>query len=408
LTLVLFTLNTNMPDFGKKLILFLVTIVLTPILFFFLAEVYFQIFNPKLDVSRWTLFKSDINSSFKQHNFNNKYRLKVDWTSRQESRFQQPSNEHQVLQRSGDLWFREETGFTNLRERYKAFQKAIHPSTNEIIYDVRYTLDEYRRRWTDAHSSNANKHLILSGCSATFGEGINDNETLSHHLQKKLPDTNVFNLGIPGGSVVTALTTITTAKNWDGIFPQKGLLLFSFSAQTHMPRYLGSIMTVGGWYHYGAYLKKNRFNNYEFGGIYYLHKPVLTGLSQILSKSKLLAALDFDWPMTDENALDEYAQAIHQLRIEYRRKYHPQNELIVYLWPGERDSRAIIPFLEKYQIHYLDYSDFELEKYATKDLFIKWDHHPTEEFNQILAAQIASDLAIPENKINLEKSISAE
>ncbi|MBY0384291.1 SGNH/GDSL hydrolase family protein [bacterium] len=72
----------------------------------------------------------------------------------------------------------------------------------------------------------------------------------------------------------------------------------------------------------------------------------------------------------------------------------------------EEENRAIIPYLEKYQIYYLDYSDFDPRKYADKDLFIKWDHHPTEEFNRIMAEQIASDLAIPENKISLEKSMA--
>lgn len=384
----------------KKIGLLLFTVIITPIFILLSGEIVFRLFNPKIDLHQFFLSKQKIHQAA---NLNTNYRLKTDWTRLQISDYKQSFNQLKPLERSGDVWDEEADGYINLKANYSARHKAINPLTGEIVYDVKYSQDAFRRRLTVGHSKNPSSHLILSGCSSTFGEGINDDQTLSYLLQKKMPETNVFNLGIPGGSIVTALTTITKKDNWDGIFPFNGKLLFSYSTSIHVPRFLGTIRLVGSWYHNGAFLKKNEMGDYEYGGVYYLHKPFRTALSKLLNHSQLLSAIDFDWPVVNDRAIEDYAKAIYQLKTQYRKKYSAQNELVVYLWPGEEENRAIIPYLEKYQIYYLDYSDFNLRKYATKDLFIKWDYHPTEEFNRILAEQIASDLAIPENKINLEK-----
>ena len=384
----------------KKIILVLFAVFAMPVFFFLIGEIAFRLFNPRIDSYKFSTFKPKTKTF--EHS-NAKYRLKTDWSKLQINNFRQSPNYHAPLERTGDVWIQDDDGYINLKSSYTAYHKAVHPATGQVVYDVKYSQDAYRRRQTLGNTQSASKHLILSGCSSTFGEGIRDDQTLSYFLQKKMQEVNVFNLGIPGGSVVTALTTITKKNNWDGVASQNGTLLFSYSTQIHIPRFLGTIMLVGSWYHHGAFLKKNENEYYEYGGVYYLHKPLWTVISQLMSQSKLLVAIGFDWPIINERALDDYAQAIYQLKMHYRKKYSAQNELVVYFWPGEEESRAIIPYLEKYQIYYLDYSEFDMENYATKDLFIKWDYHPTEEFNRILAEQIASDLAIPENKISLEQ-----
>ncbi|MBY0384290.1 hypothetical protein K2X05_03950 [bacterium] len=317
----------------KKISLLLFAVIITPILFLLIGEIIFRIWEPKIDLHKFSLFKPTTNTF---ENLNTKYRLKTDWSKRRISNFNQSPNYHIPLERSGDVWIEENDGYINLKANYTAFHKAIHPDTSEIVYDVKYSQDLFRRRLTIGHTQNASKHLILSGCSSTFGEGINDDQTLSYFLQKKMPEANVFNLGIPGGSVVTALTTITTRNNWDGISPKNGLLLFSYSTKIHVPRFLGTIMIVGSWYHHGAFLKTNKAGNYEYGGIYYLHKPLRSVLSKILSQSKLLSAINFDWPLVNDRAIENYAKAIDQLKMHYRKKYSSENELVVYFWPTKK------------------------------------------------------------------------
>ncbi len=50
-----------------------------------------------------------------------------------------------------------------------------------MVYDVSYHFDEYGRRKTSVSSKVAkNKYVIFFGCSVTFGEGLNDEDTIPY------------------------------------------------------------------------------------------------------------------------------------------------------------------------------------------------------------------------------------
>jgi hypothetical protein len=84
---------------------------------------------------------------------------------------------------------------------------------DEIIYDVSYTIgsDGYR---SDVPSTNYD--IFIYGGSFTFGEGLNDNETLSYFLQKEHGFTSK-NLGIHGYGLHQALYNIQHGKTFKSI-----------------------------------------------------------------------------------------------------------------------------------------------------------------------------------------------
>jgi hypothetical protein len=166
-----------------------------------------------------------------------------------------------------------------------------------------------------------------------------------------------------------------------------------------MERFLGTLLNVGMWNEHGAFLKKNKTDNsYSYGGVYIFDKKLWTIFSKIFSRSAFLKLIDFDWPPLNSKAYESYAEAINDLRNKYQNLYGKENQLIVYLFPGEISGQKIIPFLEKYKIFYLDYSSFELHSFAEKPLAIPLDGHPTEEYNRILSKQISHDLDNLENQ----------
>lgn len=98
-------------------------------------------------------------------------------------------------------------------ERVKGFgyrvQPGVHTSRElthdgEVIYDVSYTIgkDGYRES-----SSGGKFNAYIFGGSHTFGEGLNDNETLAHYLSLS-PDLKVKNLGVHGYGMHQALYNI--------------------------------------------------------------------------------------------------------------------------------------------------------------------------------------------------------
>ena len=72
--------------------------------------------------------------------------------------------------------------------------KAKH---GETIYRVRYTIDDKGRRLTPGDASGPT--WVFMGCSYTFGEGVNDSETLPSYFSADMGNhENVLNLAFQG------------------------------------------------------------------------------------------------------------------------------------------------------------------------------------------------------------------
>ncbi len=71
------------------------------------------------------------------------------------------------------------------------------------------------------------RHLFLVGCSLTFGEGVQDEDTWAYLLAMNEPKTRVVNMGKRGGSIMDALY-YWKYVSWNQIYPeQDGLMIFT-------------------------------------------------------------------------------------------------------------------------------------------------------------------------------------
>lgn len=69
---------------------------------------------------------------------------------------------------------------------------------DEVIYDVTYTINANGLRHTPSSDSSSKSCLLFFGGSFTFGEGLNDNETLPYLMGKALNEKyRIFNFGLP-------------------------------------------------------------------------------------------------------------------------------------------------------------------------------------------------------------------
>lgn len=126
------------------------------------------------------------------------FALGVFWTSIVPSSPQDAS-----LSKDSNFVFRKVDGFGYLAKEGKYKQKKIGPN-NELIYEANYTIgkDGYRL------DVPGNDHKIyIYGNSNLFGEGINDNETLSYYLFKN-HGIKSKNLGLGGFGIHQALYNI--------------------------------------------------------------------------------------------------------------------------------------------------------------------------------------------------------
>ncbi len=333
------------------------------------------------------------------------YRLTMDLDYLPQTQFDQPVYELKPLVKDYRYLRKNTSGyvFNAPNETFRHVGRALQDG--QIIFDVEYNFDEHGRRKLPFEPENpflSSRHLILSGCSFDFGEGLQDNETLAAQLQKRFPG-KVYNLSRSGASVVDAVALMQTTQAWDTVEPSSGMVLAHFSINLHMVRFLGTLMSIGRWNQFGAFLEEDPKNSghFRFGGLYAKNQPFRTGIGMVMAQSNFLKAIEFDWPPIDDRALENYARVLLFLKLKYQQKTRSSNQLVVYLHPGEEQARRIIPFLEKYGIYYLDYSNLLLKKFATESLTIPHEGHPSKEYNRILGQQITHDLTLQENSLKI-------
>src|SRR5690606_320602 len=71
----------------------------------------------------------------------------------------------------------------------------------QVIFDYTYRTDAFHRRRVPAQAGQTTprtRALLFFGCSYTFGEGVNDGETLPNQFALRAPDTAVYNYAFSG------------------------------------------------------------------------------------------------------------------------------------------------------------------------------------------------------------------
>lgn len=71
--------------------------------------------------------------------------------------------------------------------RKEGVYSSIKLVEEDTVYSVRYTIKD-KMRFTPNSNYYSNKTSIFLGCSQTFGEGLNDNQTLPYYYNEMFED----------------------------------------------------------------------------------------------------------------------------------------------------------------------------------------------------------------------------
>lgn len=88
-------------------------------------------------------------------------------------------------------------------------------STGDVVYDVTYTIGPDRLRVTPDNPVGPYRVNFL-GCSYTFGEGLQDNETLPYAFAALARDVHVVNYGFHGYGAHQALAILESDRDTSG------------------------------------------------------------------------------------------------------------------------------------------------------------------------------------------------
>ena len=124
-------------------------------------------------------------------------------------------------------WSMSEFGALPLSGRYTSKKLS---EVGDTVYDVVYSIGEDRFRITPQRNHAAQIHINFFGCSYTFGEGLNDNETLPYFIHFLDNHISVKNYGMHGYGVHQALRILESIQD------VKGNINFLLTAPWHAER----------------------------------------------------------------------------------------------------------------------------------------------------------------------------
>ncbi len=258
--------------------------------------------------------------------------------------------------------------------------------SGKTIYDVVYHTDQYHRRTVGQHYDVNNPHVILFGCSRTYGEGLPDKETLQYLLGEALPDYNIFNYGVPGYGPQQTLALLESGKLPEQVFSKHGYAIYNL-ADSHIER---AIFTTQTWW-----LREAPYYRLTPGGIerqasFATGAPIRTSLVEFLSwsydHSNLLRLIKFHYPL---RLTSSDAELVYRIIAAARNNYEQQFQgtFVVAVDPTLENSgqmQNLIALLRERGIPMI-YKPIS-KKW---DLSIPGDGHPSLNFNKYQAGVLA-------------------
>jgi hypothetical protein len=288
-----------------------------------------------------------------------------------------------ILSKDSDTIYQkvDDYGYIGIEGSHK--QKKIGPD-NEVIYDVIYTFGQDGYRLDVPHN---NFQIFIYGDSNLFGNGLNDNETLSYYLNKN-HKIKSKNLGMGGYGMHQALFNIQNGKT-----AIKGINIL-FTSIGHATRSACKPVYSSGTPRYII----NKNNKIELNG-YCKNKTKLNNFLQNIYIYKLLDRIFFDKTNLTDTDIEIYLGIIEEI---FRLTKKNNSKLIIAYLQTDQDINAlkksskfsnelIINKFSKLADKAVDITLAKTYEMLPKKYFIhKLDTHATGEAN-IRRAQILAD-----------------
>ena len=97
----------------------------------------------------------------------------------------------------------------------------------QTLYSVAYSIGEDGYRITPGRNEERNKFILFFGCSFTFGEGVNDNETMPYFVSSVASTHQVYNFGFCGYGPQQMLAKLTDDKILQEVKEKSGVLVYT-------------------------------------------------------------------------------------------------------------------------------------------------------------------------------------
>ena len=252
--------------------------------------------------------------------------------------------------------------------------KAKKTRGDEVLYDVNYTIDENGFRVTPPPQQEDAPAILFTGCSFTFGEGLNDEESYPYKVSQKLDGKyKVCNLAFSGYGAQQTLANIRHGLYKKALGESQPLAVVHLSIPDHPNRAAGAL----SWGQRAPRFFFNSDARLETTGTFETSGTTGEWLRYVrlkeAEKSELGQRL-FSYRTSDED-IELWIEMLKSARRELQESYPDTPFLVVLLNSPDPATKRMEEALKKsgltYHLLYTDIPDMRDEKYK-----IPVDRHP--------------------------------
>ncbi len=267
-----------------------------------------------------------------------------------------------------------------------AAKKTIDGRT---IYDISFQTDDNSLRVVDVAARNATEFAQFYGCSMTFGEGVNSNETIPYYFAVADSSFRAYNFAFSGYGPTQMLARLQDG-NLDNTVAEKS----GFGVYIYIPDHINRVINTYTNYAY------NRGNvpKYELldgklvrSGTYANDSKLRNFFFDFMAKSNILRVFNVGYPFQISDAHYELtAEVFAASAKEFQRKFQSNRFYIVIYPSSNTNNQQMIDLLRSKGLRVLDYS--KLFDPAASGMAIPNDEHPTPKANQLLVKKLLEDI----------------
>ncbi len=272
------------------------------------------------------------------------------------------------------------------------FQTHCCKSVNgRSVWNVTYSTDERGRRTTTGDDLERRRRFaVFFGCSFTFGEGVEDQDTLPSQFASAAPEYRAYNYGEPGYGPQHMLMRLQRDELRNEIHEHDGIAVYTF-IDDHVRRAIGGMRAFIGWARaYPCYDYVDEVLTYR--GNFDEARPILTRLYVHLSRSSILECINADLPLwISEKDLQLTSDIIVESERLFKNRFQ-ESEFLVVLYPVASRSYGpqVMAYLKEKGIRVMDYENLLTGTDPT--MFQFTDGHPNARSYNVVSKTLASDL----------------
>jgi hypothetical protein len=276
----------------------------------------------------------------------------------------------------------------------KFHDRKVNLDTGLVIHDVEMTTDRFSRRltpWTEARLHRARRHIVGLGCSFTWGQGVQPDQTWLAQLEKMDPELVTYNIAFGGYGPNDLIGRIDRLNALSEISPKRGMAVYLL-IDPHIARFFHTTELAGDWGDKNGAVREDRPGEFQFEGPLRDVHPWFVMAQKFFFSSMAVRRLGLSLPVISNRDIDQFARSIAYIRARYRQATSEENRFVVVAYPSYRIRDSLAKAFQRERIELLDYSTLDLTKLTDNHNTIVNDQHPGPEAYAVLAKKIYQDL----------------